>query len=558
MKAPHRPRFDIAAVRAQAGVKVFARGEEYHRDGQVEILSVERDRVLAQVMGSEDYRTVLTGRGKKIGGECSCPAYRDWGFCKHMVATALAANEAGDDGQAEAPTALDRIRAHLKQKGVDALVDMVVDMAERDAALFRKLDIAATAATPGDPKGLEKQLRRAIDGAVRTRGFVDYGEAEDWSGNVDAALDAVAQLATGPHAALALKLADHAIARIEGAIESIDDSDGHCGGLLERAGEIHLAACRAAKPDPVELARDLFPREMDGDYDTFYRAVARYDEVLGEAGLAEYRRLATEAWKKLPLPTRKREGGEDPFRLVGILDFFAERDGDVEARIALRARNLSSSWGYLKLAEFCLAQGRKEEALRRAEEGLWMFEDGRPDEGLVLFVVGLLVKAGRKEDAAAHLWKAFEKEPGLQLYRRLRKIGGKAACGRALSCLDARLAVDKPLQGDQSAVILIEILMEEKMFDAAWAALHSHGRAARHLEGGLAEASEKTHPNEALAVYAGQVEFHVGVGGKSSYETACRLIARMAGLRDAESQTAYVAALKERHRLKRNFIKLLG
>ena len=558
MKAPGRPRFDVAALRALAGDKVFARGEEYHRDGQVEILSVERDRVLAQVMGSEDYRTVLAGSGKKIGGECSCPAYRDWGFCKHMVATTLAANAAGDDVKTEAPNALERIRVHLKQKGVDALVDMVVDLAERDAALFRKLDITATAAAPGDAKGLEKQLRRAIDGATRTRGFVDYGAAEDWSDNVDAALDAVALLAAGRHAALAMKLAVHAIDRIEGAIEAIDDSDGHCGGLLERAGDIHLDACRAAKPDPIELARDLFPRELDGDYDTFYGAVAQYAEVLGEAGLAEYRRLAAEAWKKLPPPTRKREGGEDHSRLVGILDFFAERDGDVEARIALRARDLSSPWAHLQLAEFCLAQGRRKEALQRAEEGLWMFEDGPPDERLVLFVVGLLVKADRKEDAVAHLWKAFEKTPGLQLYRRLRKLGGEAARDRALSHLDARLAVAKSLQRDQSAALLIEILIEEKMFDTAWTALRDHGRAGRHLEGVLAEASEKTHPNEALAVYAGQVEFHVGAGGNPSYETARKLIARMAGLRDAASQAAYVAALKERHRLKRNFMKLLG
>jgi hypothetical protein len=558
MKAASRTRFDIAALRARAGAKVFARGEEYHREGQVELLSVERDRVLAQVAGSEDYRTVLEGRGKDIGGECSCPAYGDWGFCKHMVATALAANAAADDGQAGAPTALERIRAHLKQKGVDALVDMVVALAERDTPLFRKLDIAATAAAPGDDKGLEKRLRRAIDGATRTRGFIDYGEAEDWAENVDAALDAVAPLASGDRAGLAMTLAAHAISRIEGAIEEVDDSDGHCGGLLERASEIHLAACRAAKPDPVELARDLFPRELDADYDTFYGAVAGYAEVLGEAGLAEYRRLATEAWKKLPPPRRMRDGGEDPFRLVGILDFFAERDGDIDARIALRTRNLSSPWGYLQLAEFCLAQGRKEEALRRAEEGLWMFEDGQPDERLVLFVVGLLVKAGRKEEAAIHLWKAFEKEPGLELYRRLRKLGGKAVRERALSYLDARLAVGKPLQRDQSAAVLIELLIEEKMFDAAWTALRNHRRAGRHLESALAEASEKTHPGEAIAVYAGQVEYHVGVGGNPSYEAACRLITRMAGLRDAADQASYVAALKERHRLKRNFMKLLG
>jgi hypothetical protein len=39
---------------------------------------------------------------------------------------------------------------------------------------------------------------------------------------------------------------------------------------------------------------------------------------------------------------------------------------------------------------------------------------------------------------------------------------------------------------------------------------------------------------------------------------ACRLIARMARLREPAAQAQYVASLKQRHRLKRNFIKLLG
>ena len=53
--------------------------------------------MLAQVAGSDGYRVVLTGCGKKISGESSCPAFTDWDFCKHMVATAFAANEALDN-----------------------------------------------------------------------------------------------------------------------------------------------------------------------------------------------------------------------------------------------------------------------------------------------------------------------------------------------------------------------------------------------------------------------------------------------------------------------------
>ena len=557
MRHKDRSRFDTDALRGLAGDKVFARGEAYHRDGQVRLLAIEARRVLAQVAGTDDYRTVLTGRGKRIDGECSCPAFEDWGFCKHMVAVALAANAAGGDGDADG--ALARIRDHLKKKGVDALVGMIVDLAEQDPLLFRRLDIAAAAA--GNDKGLEARLRKAIDDATRARGHVDYYRAPVWAGNVDTVLDTVADLASGERADLVLKLAERAFDRIERAIEHIDDSDGHCGGLLHRAREIHLAAASVVRPEPVPLARDLFAREMGSDYGTFDDAAALYADVLGEEGLAEYRRLATEAWEKLPQRSGRARGSYELsgsyHRLSAILDFFTERDGDVDARIALRAKDLSSPWSYLQLAEFCLSQGREDEALRRAEEGLWVFEDGHPDERLVLFAVKHLSKAGRKAEAEAHLWRAFEKAPSLELYAWLRKLGGKGARERVVKHLEARIAREARKRWDPPADLLIRILMKEKMHEAAWAAVRKYG-ASTGVKDALAQASETKFPREALAVYAERVDELASVGGNPAYERAAGLVARMAGLRKAAEQSAYVDALKERFGRKRNFMKLLG
>ena len=547
-KTAARPRFDVAALRKLVGDKVFERGEDYHADEQVEILSFEPNRILARVAGSDDYRTVLTGHGKKIGGECSCPAFTDWGFCKHMVATALTANKSLDEATAGNGTAVDatgtlgRIQTHLKAKGVDALVAMIVDLAEHDPALFRELDLAA-AAVQGDDKAIDKRLRRAIDNATRTVGFVDYGAAAGWATGVATALDAVAALVAGNRAGVALRLAGHAIERIEGMFESIDDSDGHCGALLAQARDIHLAACRVVRPDPVALARELFDRETNSEYDTFHRAAALYEGLLGEAGLAEYHRLAREAWQKLPPAERSA--------LEDILDFFAERAGDVEQRIALRARDLSSTWRYLRLAEFCLEVGRKDEALRRAEEGLWKFEDSRPDERLTLFAAGLLAKAGRKGDAEKHLWHAFGRAPSRELYARLRKVGGIAARERALAMLETSLGTRVEFYG--ASHLLVELLIKEKLLDAAWAALERHSGDAE-LQEALADASKASHPGKAVAVYAKLVEEHAQFG---RYEEAVQLIKRMTGLRDAAEQATYLADLKERHRRKRNYMKLL-
>ncbi len=310
----------------------------------------------------------------------------------------------------------------------------------------------------------------------------------------------------------------------------------------------------------MQLARHLFARETDGAFDAFHAAAPLYAEVLGEPGLAEYRRLAAEAWSRLPSHLGHEPPGNDisidSLRLLPILDFFAEREGDVQARIDLRARDLSSPWRYLQLAEFCREQDREEEALRRAEEGLWVFEDGRLDERLVFFAVELLSKVGRKRDAEALFWRAWQKAPSLDLYKRLRKLGGKAAGGCAVERLEAQLLEEERAQGSFSADLLIRIPTLEKQFEAAWAAVRQHGttRAARE---DLARASEATHPREALETYAGKIEELAKSGGSQAYEMAAKLVKHTAELRGATEHAAYLADLRERHGRKRNFMKLL-
>ena len=559
MKAQKQPRFDVKALRELAGNKVFSRAEAYFHAGQVEILSIEPDRVA----GTQEYRTILTGTGEKIGGECSCPAFNNWGFCKHMTATALAANETGGNDDTSGDS-LSRIRKHLKSMSIDALVRMIMELAENDLQLFRRLDMAATA-LDADDKTLQKRLRKALDDAMRTRGYIDYADAPDWAAGVAAVLDIIADLIRSDHAEMALGLCEHAITDIERALEDIDDSDGYCGGLLDQAQEIHLAACRAAHPDPIALAGNLFAREMAGNYDTFYNAAQRYGDVLGEEGLGEYRRLAAIAWEKLPARTgdarKPYEYASDYGTLASILDFFAERDNDVEARIALRAKDLSSPWKYLQLAEFCNLQGLPAQALHYAEEGLWVFEDGHPDERLIFFAVELMLADNRKEDACKQLWRAFEQRPSLELYERLARLEGKTAVERAIELLEKRMGETSTAASrfpwSSSSELLIGILMKERMLDAAWTCVREYG-ASEQLKQALARASEATHPCDALNVYAERVEKLVNSGGNSSYAEASSLVARMGETRDATEQEAYVDDLKTRHRRKRNFMKLIG
>jgi hypothetical protein len=68
-------------------------------------------------------------------------------------------------------------------------------------------------------------------------------------------------------------------------VQYIDDSDDWLTDISTRLSDLHLEACAIAKPDGVGLV-DL---ELTSELDGFHRAAATYAEVLGAAGLAEYR-----------------------------------------------------------------------------------------------------------------------------------------------------------------------------------------------------------------------------------------------------------------------------
>jgi uncharacterized Zn finger protein len=561
------PHFEEHTLREFAGDKVFARGAAYHANGQVEIGAVTAGRLFARVMGSEIYAVRLDGTGRDFSGECTCPAFADRGFCKHLVATALAANATDPAELAAASSRFERIRGHLRAKGVDGLVEMIIGLAESNPELLKELELSVAVDTDDD-KAVFTRFKKAITDATRMRDYVEYRFVREWAKGIDKVLDRM-EVLLEHRAEVVRRLLEYFFARMDEALQSIDDSDGYGGALYARSCEMHLAACRKAKPEPVALARDLFAREMASDWDFFTDASQTYARVLGKPGLAEYHRLASEAWKKLK-PTRPRRGGvwdeesSTRRRLNSILERFAERESGLDGRIAMRAKNLVSPYDYMEIARMCLENKREAEALKWAEEGLWQFEDD-PDEQLIVFTADLRAGAGRKDDAAVLLWQVFDRAPGERVYEKL-KLFGRSTTGsvreRAIAILKTKLGKPSARQGYWSSIaeLLIEILLEGKSFAEAWSVALAHGCSDELLET-LAKLTEESHPSEVLAAFRGKVEQLIVTGGRENYVKTAKFIARMQKIRrrlnKSGDHTAYLADLMTRHKARRNFIKLL-
>jgi len=76
----------------------LTRGKAYFRDGLVDLISIKPHQVKAHAVGTRVYKVILERRDDKIDGDCSCPAFEDFGPCKHMAATGFALLQYDDGG----------------------------------------------------------------------------------------------------------------------------------------------------------------------------------------------------------------------------------------------------------------------------------------------------------------------------------------------------------------------------------------------------------------------------------------------------------------------------
>ncbi|MFA6220634.1 MAG: hypothetical protein WC692_12805 [Erythrobacter sp.] len=141
MKSRSPPLYDTDKLRELAGEKAFARGQDYADHGHIALLSVNDDGVLAAAFGTSDYTVWLKRPGSRISGHCACPAYEDTGFCKHMVATALVANEAGPQGSAP-PDRIGEIAGRVAGLDRSRLEKLLLEMATTDWRALRSLYFA--------------------------------------------------------------------------------------------------------------------------------------------------------------------------------------------------------------------------------------------------------------------------------------------------------------------------------------------------------------------------------------------------------------------------------
>jgi uncharacterized Zn finger protein len=550
-------------LRRLAGGRSFERGAEYAATGAVGALQWDESSIRAGVQGGERYRVRLELAGGALNGSCTCPVGRDRLFCKHCVAVGLAWLERGREvGEPTATPTRSELRERLAALGAEALADLLVEKALDDEYLHARL-LALTSGSSLDAATRFHQLEHAFDVAVDPGGFVGWNEAHGFAQALEEVIATVERQLGSGHGADIVAFCEHALRRVEAACEYVDDSNGELGDVREQLEELHLAACREARSEPRELAERLFQWEVEGEWDTFFGAVERYADVLGDPGVARFRELAEAAWAGEPEldPSSNLGWNSRRYRLSQIMEGLARAEGDIDALVAVLARDRSSPHRYLLIAETLLAAGRAEEATEWAERGLAAF-DKQTDPRLVDFVCERYADSGRNEQAIQLAWETLERSCGVDAYKRLAALAARAGVwdswrqrGRDL-LRSGRTASSRGRDRSE----LVAALLWEQDHEQAWREA-KEGECRRDLWLALARTRERQHPADALEVYLAQIGPAIGASDNHTYTGAVEWLVKartlFARLEREDAFDELVREIRERHRAKRNLIKRL-
>lgn len=420
----------------------------------------------------------------------------------------------------------------------EQLVEVVVDAAERHEDVARTVRLAA-ARKDGD-LGV---LRREVDGALRTRRFLDYGASMEWA---RAGRPVAAELGLAVRAAPSRELVEllqRALGHVVKVIQHADDSSGLIGDLARELLDLHARACDSGVADPVKLAAWMI-RFRFADQDFFEVDPVRYATALGEKGMAAYRAAVDQI------------DDAGAYGIHYVRERLAVLDRDIEAIVRLHGGDLSNPLQFVRVAEAMAELGRDDLVLEWTSRGI-AEAAGRQIGRLYDLACDTRARLRQPLEVLRLRRSHLERVPSSSTYAALR---------RAAEEVDAweveRPAARAALQ--RSAVReFITALLSDADLDLAWDVAIGVPRdeldARQWLR--LAESREREHPGDALEVYQATAEDVLLTADRRAYSDGVRILTKAARAAEAadrgEDFSEHIARLREQYRRRPTLIAMI-
>jgi hypothetical protein len=468
---------------------------------------------------------------------------------------------------------------NLEALGAQRLAELLMDIAEGDAATKRRLRLELAAREA--PETVAAEVRKRLAQIARARSFVDWRKIRDLAADLETQRRTIFDQVAKIDAAEALELMWRFMDLAESVQERCDDSNGVIGDVFRTACRDLGPLADMTKPDPIALADRVFVALNENGYGQYDNLIETLAPALGDKGLdhlkARFVELSKTPVEKPPQDKRKvigwGAGGpmyEDEIAARSrkstvrlALQEIADAQRDVDAFIAQydeKTRKVPKIAA--EIARRLLAAGRADEALRTIEAAEYR-RGGWPDFDWEDTRIETLDALGRGDEAQAARWSCFERALSAEHLRaylkRLPDFDDVEAEARALDHAER-----------------YESLLQALAFLVSWPALDRAARLIIERAGELdgdhyeilsptADALAGKHPLAATLVLRSMIDFTLTKARSSRYRHAARHLMECASLAGSipdfgafETHDAYAARLKAEHGRKSGFWSLIS
>ena len=315
---------------------------------------------------------------------------------------------------------------NLEALGAARLAELLIEISEGDAATKRRLRLELVGA--GSPAELAKEIRKRLATIGRSRSFVDWQNRKALIDDLETQRRTIAEQVATRAPADGFDLMWRFIDLADSVYARTDDGSGALSGIFDNAIDNLGDIAVAARPDPTQLADQVFGALNRNGYGQFDRLIAALTPTLGPSGLEHLKQrmlaMAAEAAQLPPVENRKVVGwgslrgpiyAEDLEQSARVrrvklaMIAIADAQGDVDGFIAqYDEKTRKTPKVAADIAMRLLKAGRAAEALQAidaAERPRTEWQDSAWDDARIAVLEGL----GRPEDAQAGRWSCFER-----------------------------------------------------------------------------------------------------------------------------------------------------
>jgi hypothetical protein len=468
---------------------------------------------------------------------------------------------------------------NLETLGAARLAELLIEISDGNAMIKRRLRLELAGAQ--SPAEVAKQIRKRLATIARSRSFVDWQNRKALVDDLDVTRRAIVDQVAARLPAEGLDLMWRFLELANGIFGRCDDSSGTVANIFHAAVADLAAIADSARPDPKQLADQVFSSLLQNDYGQFDGLIQALQPALAPVGLEHLKQrmiaLSAEPIRK-PAANKREVVGWGPRGALSADDIaerscistirlalqeIADAQGDVDSFIAQYEEPVRKVPKIAaEIARRLLAAGRTEEAWQAIEatehqRGGWPdfeWEDARID---------ILEALGRGDDAQIARWSCFERSLSARHLRDYLK----------------RLPEFDDFEAEERALGYAErygSFLQAISFLVSWPALERAARTvirrATDLEGNYyeilspaAEALAAKCPLAATLLLRAMIDFSLTQARASRYGHAARHLQDCAGLAPTiadygsfEAHEAYVNRLRREHGRKGAFWSMVS